>query len=271
RSVDEVEDVVVAVRGLVGKPHGLRLDGDPPLPLEIHAVEQLLPHVARLDRARSLQQPVRESGLAVVDVGDDGEVANARLISHYESRISGPRPSTRHLVFGTWIWSPYPVPGTQYLSGIVCRGRSTATFLGSHGEHQIPEEAQPPERGSSPSQQVGQERSEDGHQEGPDRRGRRGCRGLPRRPEEDRQGGDQGRPSPQDRGAQEVAPGEVDLSKLRSTGFLVPGTVPRSSSRPRVGSRAPAGRGLSPPVLLPLPSTEYPLPSTGASAPYRYQ
>src|SRR5690606_36481784 len=70
----------------------------------------------------------------------------------------------------------------------------------------------------------------------------------PRRPEEDRQGGDQGRPSPQDRGAQEVASGEVDLSKLRSTGFLVPGTRYRDP-HPDLGS------------VLARPQAEaYPLP-----------
>ena len=68
--VDEVQDVVVPV-----EPHVLRLDGDAPLPLEVHRVEVLGPHVPRVDGAGELEDAVGERRLAVVDVGDDAEVA----------------------------------------------------------------------------------------------------------------------------------------------------------------------------------------------------
>ena len=77
RGVDQVQDVVLAVAGAVRQAHGAGLDGDAALALEVHVVENLVLHLARRDRARPLQQPVGQRGLAVVDVGDDGEVADA--------------------------------------------------------------------------------------------------------------------------------------------------------------------------------------------------
>ena len=72
-SVDEVERVSLPVDA-----HVLRLDRDPPLALEVHRVEVLLAHVARLDGPGQFEDAVRERRLAVVDVGDDREVANLR-------------------------------------------------------------------------------------------------------------------------------------------------------------------------------------------------
>ena len=74
--VDQVEDVVLAVARLVIEPHGLRLDGDAALALDIHGIEHLLLHLARLEPAGELDQPVGQRGLAVVDMRDDGEIAD---------------------------------------------------------------------------------------------------------------------------------------------------------------------------------------------------
>ena len=49
----------------------LGLDGDAPLPFEVHRVEVLRPHVARVDRSGELEDAVGERRLSVVDVGDD--------------------------------------------------------------------------------------------------------------------------------------------------------------------------------------------------------
>ena len=56
------------------------LDGDAPLALEVHRVEDLRLHLARLQRAGDLEKAVGERRLAVVDVGDDGEVADVALV-----------------------------------------------------------------------------------------------------------------------------------------------------------------------------------------------
>ena len=74
--VHEVQDIGLAVLGLVFQAHGLRLDGDAALALDIHVVEHLLRHLARGERPRGLDQAVGERRLAVVDMGHDGEVAD---------------------------------------------------------------------------------------------------------------------------------------------------------------------------------------------------
>ena len=68
RSVHQVELVA-----LPGEPHRLRLDRDPALALDVHIVEHLLvaAHFAVGQSAGRLDQPVGESRLAVVDMGDD--------------------------------------------------------------------------------------------------------------------------------------------------------------------------------------------------------
>ena len=74
--VDQVELIGVAVAGVVHHAHGVRLDGDAALALEIHRVEDLRLHLPRGQRAGELQQPVGERGFAVVDVRDDREIAD---------------------------------------------------------------------------------------------------------------------------------------------------------------------------------------------------
>ena len=79
-SVDEVEDVVAAVLGAIGQAHRLGLDGDAALALDVHAVEVLGTHLAGIDHAGELQHPVGKGRLAVVDMGDDAEIADHRRI-----------------------------------------------------------------------------------------------------------------------------------------------------------------------------------------------
>ena len=80
RGVDEVELVVPAVPGGVEDADGLGLDRDPALALELHRVQELRAHVPPFDGLRHLEDAVRQGRLAVVDVGDDAEVADARLV-----------------------------------------------------------------------------------------------------------------------------------------------------------------------------------------------
>ena len=65
------------VVGGVVQPDRMRLDGDAALALEVHRVEHLRFHLARLQRAGQLEEAVGERRLAVVDVRDDREVADA--------------------------------------------------------------------------------------------------------------------------------------------------------------------------------------------------
>ena len=77
--VDEVEAVHLAVARGVLQAHRAGLDGDALLALQVHRVEHLARHLARLDGVRQLQDAVGQRRLPVVDVGDDAEVAQARL------------------------------------------------------------------------------------------------------------------------------------------------------------------------------------------------
>ena len=74
--VDQVEDVGLAVLGRIGQPHGLRLDGDAALALDIHGIEHLFLHLARLQAAGGLDQTVGQRRFAMVDMRNNGEVAD---------------------------------------------------------------------------------------------------------------------------------------------------------------------------------------------------
>ena len=68
---------------------GLSLDRDAALALELHGVEQLLAHVPLGDGAGQLEDAVGERRLAVVDVRDDREVANAVLLHRTQAPLLG--------------------------------------------------------------------------------------------------------------------------------------------------------------------------------------
>ena len=88
--VDEVEPIGLAVTGRVFQADGPRLDRDPLLALEVHRVEDLAHHLPALDGVGQLEQPIGEGRLAVVDVGDDREVAQSGL--GYRLGQLSPRP-----------------------------------------------------------------------------------------------------------------------------------------------------------------------------------
>ncbi|CCY18709.1 1-deoxy-D-xylulose 5-phosphate reductoisomerase [Eubacterium sp. CAG:786] len=73
--VDEVEDVVLAVVGVIFKTYCARLDGDAALALDVHVIKKLLLHIAEGNGLGLLQDSVGKGGFAVVDVCDDAEVA----------------------------------------------------------------------------------------------------------------------------------------------------------------------------------------------------
>ena len=83
RGVDEVELVRLAVLGLVLERRGLRLDRDAAFALEVHAVQNLGAHFTVGEPAAALNQAVGERRFAVVDVGDDGKIAD--ILHRHES------------------------------------------------------------------------------------------------------------------------------------------------------------------------------------------
>jgi hypothetical protein len=80
RRIDEVELILLAVLALVVQPHCLRLDGDAALALDVHVVEDLRLHLTLRQRARILDQTVRNRRLAMVDVRDDREIADILIL-----------------------------------------------------------------------------------------------------------------------------------------------------------------------------------------------
>ena len=85
RCVDEVQGIDLAVLGLIEDLHGPGLDGDAPLPLQIHVVQNLVLHLPLRHGVAQLQQPVRQRGLAMVNMGDDGKIADMGLFKHLRS------------------------------------------------------------------------------------------------------------------------------------------------------------------------------------------
>ena len=77
--VDHTERIFGAVKG-PWHAHGLGFDGDATLLLDIHTVEEAIAHLSLWHNAAQLQDAVGHGRLAVVDVCDDTEVANHRLI-----------------------------------------------------------------------------------------------------------------------------------------------------------------------------------------------
>ena len=75
--VNQVEYIVDAGIGAVVQPDGLGLDGNAPLPLQVHFVKELVLLVPIGNRSGILKEAVGQGRFAVVDVGNDGEIADS--------------------------------------------------------------------------------------------------------------------------------------------------------------------------------------------------
>ena len=87
RCIDEVEDILLAVLGLVYSADGLGLDGDSALPLQIHIVQHLGLHLPAGQKTGLLDDAVRQGGFSVVDVSNDTEIADFTLVKCCHSKI----------------------------------------------------------------------------------------------------------------------------------------------------------------------------------------
>src|SRR5215469_14944459 len=79
-SVDEIELVALAVLCLVDHADSMGLDCDSAFAFEVHRVKHLGLHLPRRQSPGKLQQAVGQRGLAVVNVRDDGEIADKSAI-----------------------------------------------------------------------------------------------------------------------------------------------------------------------------------------------
>src|ERR1700730_3833437 len=64
--------------------HGMRFNRNPAFALQVHRIEQLVLSVTLVNRTGCLKQPIRQGGLAVIDVRDDTKIA--RQSDRHESR-----------------------------------------------------------------------------------------------------------------------------------------------------------------------------------------
>ena len=134
--INQVEDIQLTIGGLVFHPGCLEFDRDAALPLQVHVVEELLLHVPGRHRAGGLQQAIGQGRFAMVDVGNDAEIADplngnvghgqaagrrarwtaasARILRRawgFPWRRWGPGPAA----LDRWDGLPLPVRGSQAL------------------------------------------------------------------------------------------------------------------------------------------------------------
>src|SRR6185437_8408169 len=109
--VDEIQLVSLAVARRVRQRHRARLDGDASLPLDRVVVQHLRFHFALGEAAANLDDAVGQRGLAVIDVGDDREIADLL----HGARVSAPggaKPRLSHVQAGLGTRARVP---TRYI------------------------------------------------------------------------------------------------------------------------------------------------------------
>ena len=80
--INEIEVIGFAVIGFIIQRDGAGLDGDTALPLQLHIIQDLIFHITLGNRFGGFQDAVGEGALAVIDMGDDAEIADVVLIAH---------------------------------------------------------------------------------------------------------------------------------------------------------------------------------------------
>ena len=76
RGVNQVQVIFFAVVGGVVQLNSGGLDGDAPLPFQLHGIQQLLRLLAQVNGLALLHKPVCQGGLAMVNVGNDGKISD---------------------------------------------------------------------------------------------------------------------------------------------------------------------------------------------------
>ena len=80
--VYEIENIICAVERIF-HTDGLHFDSYATFTLQLHGIQNLLLHMALVYGVCELKQAIGESGLAVVNMGDDGKIAYLRDIHMY--------------------------------------------------------------------------------------------------------------------------------------------------------------------------------------------
>jgi hypothetical protein len=87
RGINQVKFVLPAVGGGIGDGNRLAFDGDPPLPLYMHIVQDLILKIPVFHQAALLDKPVRQGGFSVINMGYDTKIAD-KLRFYHNLRIT---------------------------------------------------------------------------------------------------------------------------------------------------------------------------------------
>ena len=77
--INEIQMIGFTVSRLVVKRYRLRLDGDSALLFDIHGIEHLRAHFTGSQTTTDLNEPIGYRGLAMIDMGNDREIAYVLL------------------------------------------------------------------------------------------------------------------------------------------------------------------------------------------------
>lgn len=91
RGIDEVQLIGDAILRLVIERDAMGLDGDAALTLQVHGIEDLGLHLARSQATAHLDETVSQRRLAVVNVGNDGKIADMTQVTHRTTLEKGRR------------------------------------------------------------------------------------------------------------------------------------------------------------------------------------
>ena len=86
--INQIELIGLTILGVIVKRDTLRFDGNTPLPLDIHRIENLSRHLSLGQPTTRLDEAIGERGLAMIDVRDDGEITDVFLIGHETQSLS---------------------------------------------------------------------------------------------------------------------------------------------------------------------------------------
>ena len=81
--INQIQNVRLPVLCLVIESHGVRFDRDATLALEVHIIEHLRFHIASGYSAGQFEQAIGQRGFAMIDMRDDGKIANAFRIHEH--------------------------------------------------------------------------------------------------------------------------------------------------------------------------------------------
>jgi hypothetical protein len=73
--INQIEFVFFSPFTGIRKGDGMALDGDPPFLFKVHGVQNLMAKLALADHSRMLDKAIGKGRFAVIDMGDDAEVA----------------------------------------------------------------------------------------------------------------------------------------------------------------------------------------------------